>query len=103
MLVTALVVVNDVPMSGTGIAGIDVTAWLGSDQQRISFSMLPSLPQYELNIVEPLVADRQADSAVIHLTGTVLPAAGPARPGQEVDFDLHDGAVIRLSQLLPQD
>lgn len=100
---TVVVVVNDVPMSGTAIAGIDVTAWLGSDQQRISFSMLPSLPQYELNIVEPLVADRQADSAVIHLTGTVLPDAGPARPGQEVDFDLHDGAVIRLSQLLPQD
>jgi hypothetical protein len=99
---TVVVVVNDVPMSTAGIARIDVTAWLGSDPS-ISFSMSPSLPQYELDIVEPLVADRQADSAVIHLTGTVLPDAGAARPCPEIAVDLHDGAVIRLSLLLPQD
>ena len=99
---TVAVVINDVQMSGAGITGVDVSVRLGSDPATVSFSMTPDLPQYELDIVEPLVADRQADAAVIHLTGTARLATGDTRPATEVAVDLHDGAVIRLSLLVPQ-
>lgn len=97
---TVAVVVNDLAMTAAGITCVDVTARLGSDPGSTSFTIPPELPRYELDIVEPLVADRRADAAVLTLRATSHRADGTSAPGPEVPVDLHQGALIALSQLV---
>lgn len=97
---TTITLVNDAQMAGAGITGVDVRARLDGDTQGLAFTLGPDVPLFQLDLVQPLVADRQADNGLLHLGATVHRAGQPDRITGDFVADLHQGVVIRLSSVL---
>ena len=97
---TTITVVNDANMGTAGITGVDVLARLDGDPHALAFSLAPGEPLFQLDLVQPLVADRQSDAGLLHLSATVHRIGQPDRVTGDLVVDLHQGVVIRLSAVL---
>ncbi|MFC1440256.1 hypothetical protein ABUW04_18545 [Streptacidiphilus sp. N1-10] len=97
---TTITLVNDAKMGADGITGVDVRARLDGDTQSLTFALAPDTPMFQIDLVQPLVADRQADSGLLHLGATVHRAGQPDTSTGDFTADLHQGVILRLSSVL---
>jgi hypothetical protein len=97
---TTVTVINDGSFGTAGITSVDVGARLDSDTGSLSFTITPAIPYYQFDLVQPLVADRQADPGLLHLTATIHKNGHPDVTTGEFVADLHKGVLIQLSSVL---
>lgn len=97
---TTVTVINDGTLSAAGITSVDISARLDGDTESLSFTMTPATPFYQFDIVQPLVADRQADTGLLHLTATAHKPGQPDATTGDFVADLHKGVLIQLSAVL---
>src|SRR5262249_26126467 len=94
---TTISIVNDAHMNENGIASVDVTVWLDGDTQTFKLTMTPDLPLFQFDLVQPIVADRQAQSGLLYLTATIHKDGQPDTTTGNFSVDLHKGVIVNLS------
>jgi hypothetical protein len=97
---TTITIINDAQMNTNGIASVDVTAHLDTDTQTFTFTMTPDLPIFQFDLVQPIVADRQAEAGLLHLTATIHRNGQPDTQTGDFIADLHKGVLVPLSSVL---
>ncbi len=97
---TTITVINDAVSSLAGITSADVSARLDSDTKSFTFTITPAIPFYQFDLVQPLVADRQADPGLLHLTATIHKDGQADVTTGDFVADLHKGVIIQLSSVL---
>lgn len=96
---TTITVVNDVNYQA-GITSIDVTARLDTDAQNFTFTFTSSIPLFQFDLVQPLVADRQSTAGLLHLAATVHKTGQPDVTTGDYVADLHTGVIFQLSEVI---
>ncbi|MFI6155494.1 hypothetical protein ACIBCA_22735 [Kitasatospora sp. NPDC051170] len=97
---TTVSIVTGTALATGGITGVDVTARLDGDPQSFTFTIGPGVPLYQFDLVQPLVADRQASTGLLHLGATVHRSGQPDTTTGDCPVDLHHGVLIQLSDVL---
>jgi hypothetical protein len=97
---TTISIINDAHMNQNGITSVDITVWLDGDTQTFKLTMTPDLPLFQFDLVQPIVADRQAQAGLLHLTATIHKDGQPDTTSGNFVADLHQGAIVNLSSVL---
>jgi thioredoxin len=96
---TTITLVNDLEMARNGITGAEVSLRLDDHPDALTVTLTPEEPLYEVDLVQPIVADRQNTTNALHVTAVVHVQGGPDRGGDHL-ADLGAGSLIRLSTVL---
>ena len=94
---TLVTVVDDVQWGTTGFTKVDLTFRLDADTDSIQLSMPPTV---QIDIVQPLAADRGENASVLHITHVTHGTDGTTSSPVESVVDLSKGVIFSLTELL---